>query len=139
MLNWDINASITNEVLNETATARIQIQYEAENLLEEYENFKNPNLEYREDAIMGEAHKEEKMDETEKALKHIEFEMKAQQLFFQLRAHQLDKPNLDRKEDRLIKEYMFIDFCWTKFHDLVTLSVPYFYEIENIAKWVFPM
>ena len=83
---------------------------------------------------MGEAHEEDEMDKTEKAFKQIEFEMKFQQLFFQLRAHQFDKSNFDRIEDRLIKEYMFIDFCWTKFHDLVTLFIPHFYEIENVAK-----
>ena len=64
--------------MNEIVAAQIQIQYEAENLLEEYENFQNHGLEYGENAIMGEAHEEEEMDETEKALKQIEFEMKAQ-------------------------------------------------------------
>ena len=56
---------------------------------------------------MDDAHGEEGMDETKKALNQTEFEMKAQQLFFQLRAHQLDKPNLDRIEDRLGKEYVY--------------------------------
>ncbi|GMP75280.1 hypothetical protein CsSME_00032431 [Camellia sinensis var. sinensis] len=60
-----------------TSAARIHIQYEEENLLEEYEDFKNQDSEHGEDVIMGDAHKEEEMDETEKALKQTEFEMKA--------------------------------------------------------------
>ena len=83
---------------------------------------------------MNEVHEEEKMDATDKALKQIEFEVKAQQLSSQLRAYQLDKPNMDKIEDRVGIEYSFIEFCWTKFHDLVTFSIPYFYEIENVIK-----
>ena len=74
------------------------------------------------------------MDELERALKQTGFKMKVEQLFFQIRAHQLDKPNLDRIEERLEKKYVFIEFCWTEFHDLVTLSISYFYEFENETK-----
>ncbi|XP_028104525.1 cytosolic sulfotransferase 15-like [Camellia sinensis] len=43
------------ELLGNTYAARIQIQYEAENLLEEYEDFKNQDSEYGEDTTMGDA------------------------------------------------------------------------------------
>ena len=51
-------------MLEETFAARIQIQYEAKNLLEEYEDFKNQDSEYGEDAIMDDAHEERGVDET---------------------------------------------------------------------------
>ncbi|GMQ05361.1 hypothetical protein CsSME_00050422 [Camellia sinensis var. sinensis] len=63
-------------LLEETSAARIQIQYEAENLLEEYENFKNQGLKFGEDATMDEVHGKGEMDETNKALKQTEFELK---------------------------------------------------------------
>ena len=67
---------------------------------------------------MNEIHEEGEMNATDKALKQIEFEVKAQQLTSQLRAYQLDKPNLDKIEDRVGKEFSFIEFCWTKFMTL---------------------
>lgn len=81
------HASITNEVLDEAISARIQVQYEAENLLDEYEAFRSQDSEYGKDIGMNEVHEEEEMDAIDKALKKIEFEVKAQQLSSQLRAY----------------------------------------------------
>ena len=134
LLNWHFQASITSNILDEAFSARIQVQYEAENLLDDYEAFKSPDSEYGKDVAMSEVHGEEEMDAIDKALKQTEFEVKAQQLTSQLRAYQLDKPNLDKIEDRVGKEFSFIEFCWTKFQDLVTLTIPYFYEIENVVQ-----
>ena len=76
LLTQHTNASTTSELLENTSTTRIQIQYEAENLIKEYEDFKNQDSEYREDAIMDDAHGERGIDETKKALHQTEFEMK---------------------------------------------------------------
>ena len=67
----------------------------------------------------------------------MEFEMKAEQLFHQIRTYQLQQPSLERIEDKIKKEHKFIDHCWNKFHDLVILSIPLFYEIEFVAKKAF--
>ncbi|GMP43136.1 hypothetical protein CsSME_00012620 [Camellia sinensis var. sinensis] len=53
-------------------------QYEAENLLEEYEDFKNQDSEYGEDVNMGDTHGRGEMDEVKRALKQTMFEMKTQ-------------------------------------------------------------
>ena len=74
------------------------------------------------------------MDEMEQGLKETKFEIKAEKLFHQVRAYQLQKPSLEKIEDKTKKEQKFINHSWTKFHDLVVYSVPYFYELEYVAK-----
>ena len=58
-------------------------------------------------------------------------------LLFDKKVIQLQQPSLERIEDRIKKEQKFINHCWNKFHDLVIYSIPYFYEIEFVAKKAF--
>ena len=74
------------------------------------------------------------MDETEQGLKETEFVIKAEIFFYQVRAYHLPQPSLEKLEDRIKTEQKFIDHSWSKFHVLVIYSVPYFYELEYVAK-----
>lgn len=61
----------------EISDACIQTQYEVENLLEEYVDFKNPDSVYGEDANIDGI---DGIDVVENEMMQIEFEIKAQQL-----------------------------------------------------------
>ena len=73
-------------------------------------------------------------DELEQRLSETAFAIKAEELFYEVRTHQLMQPILEEIEDRIKKEHKFIYHSWTKFHDLVIYSIPYFYELEFVPK-----
>ena len=125
LLHWHRTSVATTQSLDQLLSLRVHAQYEAENLIEEFYNFKNKDSAYWDDLDM---------DELELGLRETTFEIKAQDLFCEVRVHQLQQPILEEIEDRIKKELKFIDHCWTKFHDLVIYSIPYFYELEFIPR-----
>ena len=80
LLHWYQISLATTNSLNKISAKRIQTQYEVENHLDEYNEFKNKDSTYWDDL---------EMDEMEQGLKEIDFEMKAEQLFHQIRTYQL--------------------------------------------------
>ena len=73
LFHWYKISLATSDPLNEITANQIQPQYEAENLIEEYDDFKNKDSAYWDDL---------NMDEMEQGLKETEFEMKVEQLFY---------------------------------------------------------
>ncbi|XP_028072396.1 uncharacterized protein LOC114274618 [Camellia sinensis] len=125
LLYWHRNSMVTMQSLDQLSSLRIQAQYEAENFTEEFDDFKNKDSAYWDDLIV---------DELEQRLREEAFEIKAEELYYEVRAHQLMQPTLEEIEDIIKKEQKFIDHCWTKFHDLVIYSIPYFYELEFVPR-----
>ena len=125
LFHWHRTSLATTQSLDQLSSLRVHTQYEAENLVNEYNDFKNKDSAYWDDLDM---------DELEQGLKETAFKIKAEELFYQMRAHQLQEPSLEKIEDRIKKEQKFIDHNWTKFHDLVIYSIPYFYELEFVPK-----
>ena len=125
LLHWHRTSIATIQSLDQLSSLRVHAQYKTENFIEEFNDFKNKDSAYWDDLDI---------DELEQGLRETTFEIKAEELFYEVRAHELMQPMLEEIEDRIKKEQKFIDHCWTKFHDLVIYSIPYFYELEFIPR-----
>ena len=100
LLHWHRTSVVTTQSLNQLSSLRVHTQYEAENLIEEYDDFKNKDSAYWDDLDI---------DELEQGLRETAFEIKAEELFYEVRAHQLMQPMLEEIKDRIKKEQKFID------------------------------
>ena len=68
LLHWYHISLATTNSLDNISAKRIQTKYEAKNLIDEYNGFKNKDFAYWNDL---------EMDEMEQGLKEIDFEMKS--------------------------------------------------------------
>ena len=68
----------TTQSLDHLSSLRIHAQYEAENFIEEFNDFKNKDSAYWDDLDI---------DELEQGLREMAFEIKAEELYYEVRTH----------------------------------------------------